>query len=307
MMPLLIFGPTGSGKSALAIALAAELSGVVINADASQVYRDLRVLSARPSPEDEARAPHVLYGFVDAAERYSTGRWLDDALGAIKAANAKKQMPILVGGTGLYFKALTEGLAEVPPIPDEVRAALGAALQARGAAALHAQLAEEDAERIRPTDTARILRALEVLEVTGGSLRELQQSTSPAIKEWRGIALTPDRAKLYETVDARFDAMMAAGALEEARTLAARRLNSDLPAMKALGGPALMAHLRGELDLPHAVERAKRDTRHYAKRQFTWMGGQLNAWGKVKAERLDERLAAAIAVLQGVDDRLSAN
>lgn len=307
MKPLLIMGPTGGGKSALALALAEKLNGVIINADASQVYRDLRVLSARPSKAEEARAPHRLYGFVDASERYSTGKWIEDALGEIKNARAHKQTPILVGGTGLYFRALTEGLAEIPPIPDEVRAALAAALKAEGIEALHARLAEEDAARIRPTDTTRVLRALEVLEVTGGSIFELREATQPALKEWIGVALTLDREALYQRLDARFDAMMAEGALDEVKALAARNLNPDLPAMKAMGAPWLMAHLRGELALERATELAKRDTRRYAKRQFTWIGGQMRTWAKIEDEGLPERLAAVFALTGGVDGPLSVN
>ena len=307
MKPLLIMGSTGSGKSALALAVAEKLGGVIINADALQIYRDLAVLSARPGREDEARAQHKLYGFVDADERFSTGKWLDAALAEIKAAKAHKQQPILVGGTGLYFRALTEGLAEIPLIPDEVRQTLGAALKAEGVAALHARLSEQDSARIRPTDTTRVLRALEVLEVTGGSIFELQEATSPALKEWIGIALTPDREALYAALDARFEAMMAAGALDEARALMARGLNRDLPAMKALGAPHLMAHLRDEMALTSAVDLAKRDTRRYAKRQFTWISGQMRSWPKSTDSALEARLEAVFALMGSVDGALSVN
>jgi tRNA dimethylallyltransferase len=307
MTPLLIMGPTGSGKSELALALAERLNAVIINADASQVYRDLSVLSARPGAADEARAPHRLYGFVDAGERYSAGKWIEAALAEIKAARAQKKRAILVGGTGLYFKALTEGLAETPPVPDEVRAALGAALKAEGIEALHARLPAEDAARIRPSDTARVLRALEVLEVTGGSIFEWRQATQPALTAWVGLALTPDREALYARLDARFEAMLAAGALEEAHALMARGLDRDLPAMKALGAPWLMAHLRGEMSRERAVDLAKRDTRRYAKRQFTWIAGQMRAWPKSTDFALTPRLETIFALLGGVDGALSVN
>lgn len=299
-------GPTASGKSALALALAEKLGGVIINADASQMYRDLRLLSARPSAQEEARAPHRLYGVIDGAERYSTGRWLGDAVAAIR--EAKDRTPILVGGTGLYFKALTEGLVEAPEIPDEVRQALGEELERVGLEALHARLDPEDAERIRPSDTARVLRALEILEVTGGSFAELRQTkAAPALKSWVGVALTPDRERTYNAIDQRFDRMIAAGALEEIRALAARDLHPDLPVMKALGAPWLIQHVRGEMALSRAVELAKRDTRRYAKRQFTWMGGQMRAWPKIEAEPLTDRLGAVFALLDGIDGKVSIN
>jgi tRNA dimethylallyltransferase len=304
--PILIMGPTASGKSALALALAEKLGGIIINADASQVYRDLRLLSARPSAEDEARAPHKLFGVIDGAERYSTGRWLDDAIAAIR--ETKDKTPIIVGGTGLYFKALTEGLVEAPEIPDEVRDALGKELDRVGVEVMHGRLDPEDAERIRPSDTARVLRALEILEVTGGSFAELQETKAPpALKSWVGVALTPDRERTYATIESRFDQMIAAGALEEIRALAARDLNPDLPVMKALGAPWLIQHVRGELSLDRAVELAKRDTRRYAKRQFTWMGGQMRGWPKIEAESLTERIEAVFALLSGIDGNVSIN
>jgi tRNA dimethylallyltransferase len=304
--PILIAGPTASGKSALAQALVARVNGVVINADASQVYRDLRILSARPSPEDEARVPHALFGFVDAAERYSAGRWLTDALGAIAAARARGRTPIVVGGTGLYFKALTEGLADIAPASAELRLRLARELAAHGAPALHARLAPEDAARIEPTDPARILRALEVLESTGAPIAALRRATTPALTDWIGVALTPERGGLYERIERRLDDMLAAGALEEAGALAARHLADDLPAMKAMGAAHFIAHLRGELPLARALGLAKRDTRRYAKRQFTWIAGQLESWSKIKPEAPEVRLGAVLALIEGVDGGLSA-
>jgi len=299
---LLIMGPTASGKSALALALAERLGGEIVNADSMQVYRDFRVLTARPSVREERQAPHHLYGHVDAAELYSVGRWLTDALAAITDIRARGAVPILVGGTGLYLKALTQGLADIPSADPETRAALRQRAQDEGAPALHAELIARDpqtAARLDRNDTPRILRALEVLETTGESIFNLHADTKPALAadEWRGLALTPDREKLYATINARFDAMLTAGALDEVRAFAARQLDPALPAMKAHGAPALSAYLRDEITLQDAAEIGKRDTRRYAKRQFTWIGGQMPDWPRVATEDLSERLAAALAIL----------
>ncbi|HVY84202.1 MAG TPA: tRNA (adenosine(37)-N6)-dimethylallyltransferase MiaA [Caulobacterales bacterium] len=294
MTALLIMGPTASGKSALALELARHVDGEIVNADSMQVYGDLRVLTARPTPEEEAQIPHHLYGHVDAAERYSAGRWVDDATAAITAIEARGRTPIVVGGTGLYFKALTEGLAPAPAAPAEVRARLAAELAQEGAEALHERLALIDpdaARRIGIADAPRILRALEVAE-SGEKLSELQQKAEAPLKRWRGFALWPEREALYAVIERRFDAMMAAGALDEVRALAARGLDPTLPAMKAHGAPALMAHLRGEIALAEAIEIAKRDTRRYAKRQFTWMAHQMPDWPRIADADLHARLVA---------------
>jgi len=299
---LLIMGPTASGKSALALAVAERIGGEIVNADSMQVYRDFRVLTARPSEEEERRARHHLYGHVDAAVLYSTGRWLADALAAIASIRARGATPILVGGTGLYFKALTQGLADIPAADQEVRAALRARAEQEGAPVLHAELAQRDpdaAARLEPNDAPRILRALEVLETTGESITAFQASTKPALDAdaWRGLALTPERETLYAAINARFDAMLVHGALDEVRAFAARKLDPALPAMKAHGAPALIAHLRGELTLAEAAEIGKRDTRRYAKRQFTWIAGQMPDWPRVSTPDLESRAAAALALL----------
>jgi len=301
MRALLILGPTASGKSALALALAAKLDGEIVNADSMQVYRDFRILTARPSAEEEAQASHHLYGHIDAAELYSVGRWLSDASAALDAIKARGRTPILVGGTGLYFKALTQGLADIPAADPETRAALRARAEKEGAPALHAELAGRDrvtAARLQPNDTPRILRALEVLETTGESISALHASTTPALArhEWAGLALTPPREALYSAIDARFEQMLAAGALEEVRAFAARALDPALPAMKAHGAPALMAHLRGEISLGEASAIGQRDTRRYAKRQFTWIAGQTPDWPRISETALETRLAAALAL-----------
>src|SRR4051812_48521076 len=252
---ILIAGPTASGKSALALALAEQHGGVVINADSMQVYRDLRIITARPSPADEARAPHRLYGHVDAAENYSVGRWVQDARLALEEARAAGQLPILAGGTGLYFKALTQGLSAVPPTPPEIRAAVRARGDAEGAAALHAELTRRDpamAGRLKPGDRMRISRALEGLEATGRSLADWHRDGMPAMLDPDRavkIFLDVDRAELRRRIDARFDAMLSARALDEVRALAARGLDPMLPAMKAHGVPWLIRHLRGEIGL----------------------------------------------------------
>src|SRR5260221_5133594 len=217
---VLIAGATASGKSALALELAEGLGGMIINADSMQVYRDLRIITARPTPEEEARAPHRLYGHVDAAENYSVGRWCLDVQGALTEAKRAGRVPIVVGGTGLYFKAITQGLAAVPPTPPEVRTAVRARLEAEGAAVLHAELARRDPAmgvRLKPGDRMRVARALEVLEATGRSLAEWQREGMRAIlnpEHAAKIFVVPDRAELHRRIDARFDAMLAPGALE---------------------------------------------------------------------------------------------
>lgn len=301
---LLIMGPTASGKTALALALAEALDGEIVNADSMQMYRDLRVLTARPSPEEEAAHPHHLFGPIDAAERFSVGCWAPMALEAIAGIRARGRTPIVVGGTGLFFKALTEGLAPAPAAPDAVRAAIAGRLEREGAAALHADLACRDpatAARLSPNDAVRIARALEVLEATGEGLSALQARTAPPLERsaWAGVAIWPERAQLYAAIDARFEGMLAAGALEEARSLAGRGLDPALPAMKAHGMPWLAAHLRGEMRLEDAASLAQRDTRRYAKRQFTWIAGQMPGWPRLTAAALSSRVEAARAILAG--------
>lgn len=287
---ILIAGPTASGKSAVALAVAQARNGVVINADSMQVYRDLRIITARPAPEDEARAPHRLYGHVDAAEAYSVGRWLADARAALDEAEREGWLPIVVGGTGLYFKALTQGLSAVPPIPAAIREAIRARLAAEGPAALHAALARRDpaaAVRLKPADRTRIARALEVIEATGRPLADWHgEVAKPLIDPASALKvfLSPDRDELRRRINARFDAMLAAGALDEAHALDARKLNPLLPAMKPHGVPWLRRHLHGEISLGEAAEGAKADTRRYAKRQLTWFRHQLSDWSWVTPE-----------------------
>lgn len=299
---LLIMGPTASGKSALALAVAERIGGEIVNADSMQVYRDFRALTARPTMEEEAQAPHHLYGHIDAAERYSTGRWLADALAAIAEIRARDRTPILVGGTGLYFKALTLGLADMPNIDPDVRAALQDRVERDGAPALHADLARLDphtAARLEPNDAPRIIRALEVIETTGESITAFQANTKPALApdEWRGVALTPEREALYVNINGRFETMLEQGALDEVRAFAARDLDPTLPAVKAHGAPALSAHLRGELTLAQATEIGQRDTRRYAKRQFTWIANQMPDWPRMSETDLSQRVELTLGLL----------
>jgi tRNA dimethylallyltransferase len=298
--PVLIAGPTASGKSALALQLARKTGGIVINADSMQVYRDLRVLTARPSSEEEATVPHRLYGHVDAGVNFSAGVWVADAAKVFSEARAQNRLPIFVGGSGLYFKALTRGLSAVPPIPTEVREAVRARLERDGVEPLHTELARRDpvsAERLKPRDRTRIARALEVIEATGRSLTDWHREGLPpllAAGTYRALFLEPERDQLYARIDARFEAMLKAGALKEIEQLAARNLDPLLPAMKAHGVPALIRHLKGEITREEASVIGRTDTRHYAKRQFTWFRHQLPEFEWIKPDATAEWVAAKL-------------
>ncbi len=287
---VLIAGPTASGKSALALELAQKAGGVVINADSMQVYRDLHIITARPTPGEEARVPHRLYGHVDAAVNFSAGSWLADAAHVLAETRARGALPIFVGGSGLYFKALTRGLSAVPPVPPEIREGVRARLERDGVEALHAELGRRDpasAERLKPRDRTRVARALEVVEATGRSLTDWHRDGLPPLLApgtFSALFLEPDRDALYARIDARFDAMLKEGALEEVAALAARRLDPLLPAMKAHGVPALIRHLNGEITQEEAATIGRADTRHYAKRQFTWFRHQLPEFEWVNPE-----------------------
>jgi tRNA dimethylallyltransferase len=297
---ILIAGPTASGKSALALTVAERHRGTIINADSMQVYRDLRVITARPSEAEAQRVPHRLYGHVEAAENYSVGRWCQDASAALDEAGQAGRVPILVGGTGLYFKALTQGLSAVPPTPPEIRAVVRARCDAEGAAALHTELARRDpvmAARLKPGDRMRIARALEVLEATGRSLADWHRDGLPAIlgpDEALKIFLDVDRAELSRRIDARFDAMLEAGALDEVRALSAQGLDPMLPAMKAHGVPWLRRHLAGEIGLETATEGGKQDTRRYTKRQVTWFRHQMPGWTWLPPGEAENAMVGAI-------------
>jgi tRNA dimethylallyltransferase len=276
---VLIAGPTASGKSALAIELARHFGGVIINADALQMYRDLRILSAQPNSAALDAAPHRLYGVFDAAERGSVARWLELARAEISVAHTSGRLPIVVGGTGLYLRALQGGLARVPPVAAEVRAAAKRLYDELGGVAFRERLRALDpigAAGLPANDRQRLLRAFEVVRGTGRPLHEWQMATESALPYRFVVALLmPPRQLLYAACDTRFLAMIEGGGLIEAAALAARHLDPDLPAMKAVGVPELLRHLRGEIALDAAIAEAQRATRRYAKRQMTWFRHQL--------------------------------
>ncbi len=298
---ILIAGPTASGKSGLAMALAERLGSVVINADSMQVYAELRVLTARPSDEDCARVPHRLFGHVPAREAYSAGRFVIEAAAAIAESKAAGLVPIVTGGTGLYFKALLEGLSPIPPIPEDVRAYWRGEGERIGAEALHGVLTLRDqgmAQRLRATDTQRIVRALEVLEATGRSLAEWQAMPGePVIHGPETLRLVVDieRDELYRRCDARFDSMLAAGALDEAAGLAALRLDPALPSMRALGVAPLMQLIAGRMSREEAATAGKAETRQYAKRQLTWLRRHMISWGRGNVKDLERHVLQSIA------------
>ena len=300
---ILIAGPTASGKSALALGLAEKFGAEIINADSMQVYRDLHIITARPSVEEEQRIPHRLYGHVDAAENFSVGRWCEVAAAALAANRRDGRAAVVVGGTGLYFNALTRGIAAVPPIPADIREDVRAQLARDGVVALYAELKQRDpaaAARLMPGDRARVTRALEVVLATGRSLLDWHEDNKPPGLDAAGAAkifLMPGRDELLRRIGVRFDAMMAAGALEEVRALAARNLNPNLPAMKAHGVPWLVRHLNSEITLEQAVEEAKRDTRQYTKRQATWFRNQLPGFVWVEPERALAEIEAQLQAL----------
>lgn len=304
---ILIHGPTASGKTALSVALAKKLDGEVINADSMQVYGDLRVISARPTESEMEGVPHHLFGHVPASVRYSTGKWLDAATPVIGDVQRRGKVPIIIGGTGLYHLCLIEGLSQIPPVPDEIRAEVSAITKSGGVEALRLKLEEVDPEtaaRFGKGDRQRLARALEVWLATGSSIASFQgQKTRPVLgpNEWLGIALTPVRAKLYSRIDKRFEGMLMEGAMEEARGLLAQNLPPELPAMKAHGIPWLLDYLRGEISAQMAAENAKRDTRRYAKRQFTWIGRQFPFWPRIPSMSLDDRMRVILALYREVD------
>lgn len=304
---ILIHGPTASGKTALAIEVARRLGGEVINADSMQVYSDLQVISARPTEEEMAGIPHHLFGYVDAATRYSTGEWLEAARGVLKKLQRRNKHAVIVGGTGLYLLALTQGLSDIPPVPDEIRAEVKAIAEAEGADGLRVRLAPHDpelAERLGSGDRQRLARAYEVWLATGRPLSDFQTERQPPVLkdgEWIGLALTPPRAALYKKIDRRFEGMLMQGAMAEAHALVARGLDPELPVMKAHGMPWLAAFARGEISAEAAAENAKRDTRRYAKRQFTWIGRQFPFWPRIPSPETADRMRVIFALYREID------
>ncbi|MFC7291862.1 tRNA (adenosine(37)-N6)-dimethylallyltransferase MiaA [Hirschia litorea] len=302
---ILIHGPTASGKTDLSIALAKELDGEIINADAMQVYKDLSVLSARPSAEEIAQAPHHMFGHVDGAERYSTGLWLKDACAQIEDIRRRGKVPILAGGTGLYLSALVHGLSKVPDVPEEIKREVLAKVEADRAAA-HAELARVDADaaaRIKPLDIQRLTRALEVYYHTGKPITSFQTPEPAFLKqnEWVGFALTPIRKELYARIEARFDRMLETGAPDEARILFERKLPADLPIMRAHGMPGFCEFFEEKVSLEEAIERGKRDTRRYAKRQFTWIAHQFPTWTRIPSKCVEVRKKVICSIHHAID------
>ncbi len=281
---ILIAGPTASGKSAAAIALAEALGGVVINADSMQVYREARILSARPSDEDMRRAPHALYGHVSVHAPYSAGRYREDAAAALAAV--RDRVPIFTGGTGMYFEALTDGLSDIPPVPIAIRAAVRVLRDGIGAEAFHAELAKRDpqsAVRLRASDTQRTLRAFEVFEASGKPLSHWQahKGTPLLTGNIARVVLSPPRAALHARINARFDAMLAQGAMAEARALTG--IDPMHPAAKILGRRELLAAVSGQISQAEAATLAKAATRQYAKRQLTWFRNRFSGWRWVES------------------------
>ncbi|RKD66909.1 tRNA dimethylallyltransferase [Rhizobium sp. WW_1] len=285
---ILITGPTASGKSALAVELARLHDGVVINADSMQVYDTLRVLTARPDEADMGGVPHHLYGHVPAGQVYSTGIWLREASTLVESLRGEGRMPVFVGGTGLYFKALTGGLSDMPEIPPDIRDRLRGRLLAEGAEALHGELMERDnavAETLKSQDGQRIVRALEVIEATGQSIASFQGKTGPVVIDpdrARKIVVLPERTVLHERINSRFETMLAMGAEDEVRALLALDLPSEMPVMKAIGVAQIAAMLTGEMTRAEVIETGSAATRQYAKRQMTWFRNQMDeSWERL--------------------------
>lgn len=300
---LLIAGPTASGKSAVALGVARAADGVVINADSMQIYRELPILSAQPSADEQAAAPHRLFGMVSAYEPFSVARWLEMARREIGVAHEAGRIAIVTGGTGLYFKALLEGLAEAPASDPAVRAEARARREAIGAAAFHAELVAlaPASARLAPGDTQRVLRAWEVARQSGRALSDFAaaQDKPPMPATWRALVLDVDRPVLNARINARFEAMMTMGAMAEAEAFWSRHPDPHLPSAKALGLPSLKQALDGTLALEDAVADATLKTRRFAKRQSTWFRNQTADWARLDATGGDSAAlsAAALAML----------
>ncbi len=284
--PILIAGPTASGKSSLALALAERLGGWIINADLMQVYSGWHLLTARPSAEEESRASHRMYGHIDPENWYSVGEWLREITTTLNKASDSGVVPIIVGGSGLNFTALTRGLSTIPPIAPEIRDATNALLERLGADAMRKRLVERDptAQTLDIINPRRIIRAWEVLEQTGRPLADWMANTPPALlppENAHLFVVDADRDTLVTRIESRFDTMVAEGILDEVKAMQARALNPELPAMKAVGAPPLLAHLDGKISLEQAITQAKTDTRRYAKRQRTWLRNQMPDWHRI--------------------------
>lgn len=297
---ILIAGPTASGKSALSIELAKKYNGVVINADSMQVYKDLRVITARPSVDEENIVPHRLYGVVDGANAFSAMDWSRLAMDEVNAAWAEGQTPILVGGTGMYFRTLLDGMAQIPDIDPDIRKAVRLEAEKFGSEKLHLELTACDpvtAERLAPGDSQRVSRAIEVFRSSGKPISQWQEDTKPgplddldkegAVGKY---VLDWPREELYRRCDLRFDLMMEEGALDEVKALLGRGLDESLPVMKSLGVPSLIEYLRGNIDFETSKEDSKTQTRRFAKRQMTWFRNQFTTWERINAQYLESEI-----------------
>lgn len=298
---ILIAGPTASGKSAFSLMLADALNGMVINADSMQVYKDLRVLTARPSIEEEAQAPHKLYGYLDAEQVCSAADWVKVAIVEIRKAQAEGKVPIVVGGTGMYFKFLVDGVANIPAVDADIRRAVRMECEDKGSECLHGQLQDCDPssfERLHPSDSQRICRAIEVFRSTGKSLSQWQQNNEPG-PLWQDdqngdvykYVLSIDRESLYDRCNRRFDLMLEQGMMDEVKALKARNLDSTLPCMKSLGYPDLSRYLDSIETLEKAIENSKMQTRRFAKRQLTWFRNQFKHWDFINTQQLESQTA----------------
>jgi tRNA dimethylallyltransferase len=299
----LIAGPTASGKSALALRLAQAIGGEIVNADSMQLYADLSILTARPARDDTLKAPHHLFGVADAADGWSVGRWLEAARKVLDDIALWRRPAIVVGGTGLYFRALTKGLAAMPPVPRSVTERLEREAGTAGELALRPRLAALDpaAEaRIARGDRQRLLRALAVAEHTGRPLSAWQADTESVLPAdaWRAVVIEPPREALYAACDARLAAMFETGAIEEVRALKARNLDPALPAMKAVGVREIIDELEGRSSRAEALAQAQQETRRYAKRQLTWLRNQTPDWPRIGADKLEEQWAQVSATLE---------
>lgn len=297
---IVVQGPTASGKSALGVAIAKAFDGVVINADSLQIYSDLSIITARPSKEELEAVPHVLFGTLSPTEQGTVGSWLVEAVKAVNDARAAGKIPVITGGTGMYVRALRQGLAPVPDIPETIRKEARERMDRLGGEGFRRGLVSYDPEaaaRLPSGDTQRLLRAYEVVRATGKTLRDWQdlQTVEPPIQgRFLTIALAPPRAVIHAAIEKRFDAMMAKGALDEVRALWEKGLDTELSAMKAVGVRELCAHLNGEVSLHEAVEAAKRSTRNYAKRQLTWLRTQTDPDVKLLREQYSESIRPKI-------------
>ncbi len=303
MKPVLIAGPTASGKSSAALAIADACGGVIINADSAQVYKELSILTARPQKSELARAPHFLYGHVSGREAYSTGAWLRDVGKLLKDTAARGERAIIVGGTGLYFHGLLEGLSCVPAIDEDTRAHWRGEAERLGGAGLHKVLLEKDpvmAGILNPNDRQRLVRALEVLEGTGRSLRLWQAETGPPLlklTETHPFVLNTERPLLYERINQRFEKMVEGGVINEVKAVVEAGFSAQLPMMRALGVPELCQYIKGDISLDEAISRASQQTRRYAKRQLTWLRRNMIAWNQVNTKQMKSELANIFAII----------